>query len=354
MRKIDIQLYSRLTNRRERRRLRTLRNQRKSTSSNSSDYDEITKIKIPDTLDFLKNQDKTIKLLNNIQNTILGNKKFSIDHRSMKKISKESLLLLVAEIERCSTLSSVKLKPNYRLFPKNIQIQQLLKEIGYWKYFNMRPKKSKNILNNRLYLKIASDKTVSGVKIGELIEFFETILYFNPETRDKFSDALIEASANSVEHAYSSKNKKCIDKWWLTASLNKISNEVSFVFYDQGDGILNTLEKSNKSIKFKRLIDQWINIDKYSKKHILKKLITTNLSQYKDNRRGNGLISFKSFIDEVEDGELSISTDNFTYLAKEDKVVEYTNKLNGTLIVWKIKATSDKNKKIYVKENKNE
>ncbi len=218
----------------------------------------------------------------------------------------------------------------------------------------MSSKKRWKNSDDNLYLKITSDEKVSGVKIGTLIEFFEKILYFSPDIRDKFSDALMEAAANTVEHAYSSESSYHIDKWWLTASLNKISNEVSFVFYDQGLGILNTLEKANKNIKFKRLVDDGINIFGYSKGDILRKLITTNLSQYKDNRRGNGLISFKSFIDEVEDGSLSISTDNFTYLAKEDKIIEFDNKLNGTLIVWKIKATNDKNKKIYVKEYEDE
>lgn len=352
MRSVDIELHIRLTKRRERKRLRTLRNLRNHKNALSTNHAEAEVIKIPSTLDFNNDQEKVIKLLDKIHNTILGNKKFVIDHRDMKKISKESLLLLTAEIERCSVLSGKRLKPNYKLFPKNLYVQQLLNEIGYWKYFNMHSKKNRNFIDNNLYLKITSDEFVSGRKIGELIEFFETILYFDSDIKDKFSDALMEAAANTVEHAYSSNNGMCINKWWLTASLNKEINEVSFVFYDQGDGILNTIERTNKGIKFRRLIDDWINISGYSKGDILKKLVTTNLSQYKDNRRGNGLISFKSFIDEVEDGELSITTDNFTYFAKEDIIKEFRNKFNGTLIAWKIKAYNNSNKKIYVREGK--
>lgn len=350
MRRINNKLHNRLTKKRERRRLRKIRGLRRGGLNSTIRHSEIEVINIPSNLDFNNGQDKSIKLLETIKNTILGNRKFVINHKDMKCISKEDLVLLTAEIERCCTLSGKRLKPNYKLFPKDLHIQQLLKEIGYWNYFNMTPKKSKVVNDNNLYLKITSDEKVSGIKIGKLIEFFESILHFEPDIRDKFSDALMEASANTVEHAYSSKNKEHINKWWLTASLNLKSNEVSFVFYDQGDGILNTLEKSNKGIKFRRLIDDWINISGYSKGDILKKLVTTNLSQYKDDRRGNGLISFKSFIDEVEDGELSISTDNFTYLAKEDKIIEFKNKLEGTLIVWKIRGTDDNTKKIFVKE----
>lgn len=352
MRKINNCLHNRLTKRKERKRLRTIRKQR--TKRVKSKKDVILEIIVPSKLNFLKDQNKTINLLNKIQNIILEKKKFKINHKKMQEISKESLLLLVAEIDRCSTLNSIKLKPIYKLFPKNKNIKYLLNEIGYWDYFNMNSRKSKPILENNLYMQITSGAMVSGKKIGEMIEFFEKIIYFSPETREKLSDALIEASANTVDHAYTSRTKNHIKKWWLTASLNKQSNEISFVFYDQGDGILNTIKNSNTNIKLRSFVDNLINISGYSKGDILKKLITTNLSQYKSGRRGNGLISFKHFIDEVETGELYISTDNFTYLAKEDKIIQYSNALQGTLIAWRIQATNDKNKKIYIKETNNE
>jgi len=348
MKKIDNKLHNRLTKKRERRRLRTLRGLRKHKLKIIDNINEVT---IDSELDFLQDQEATLKLLKDIQHLILYNKKFSINHKDMKNITKESLLLLTAEIERCASISNKKLKPNYKLFPKDHNINLLLDKIGYWKHFNMPIKKSTDLQCDDLYLQITSDTKVKGQKIGELIEFFETLVHFEPFIRDKFSDALMEAASNTVEHAYSDNIQNSIGKWWLTASLNKNTNEISFVFYDQGDGILNTLEKSNKSIKFKKLVDEWINIFGYSKAEILKKLVTTNLSQYKDDRRGNGLVSFKSFIDEVDNGELSISTDDFTYFVSSDKIVKYKEKLNGTLLSWRINISNDNNKNIYIKEN---
>ena len=99
----------------------------------------------------------------------------------------------------------------------------------------------------------------------------------------------------------------------------------------------NTLESIQKYIKLKRLVAGWI-ADGLSKGGILKKLTTTNLSSYKNKRRGNGLISFKAFIDEVQDGELTIHTDDVSYSAVSDEIINYNSFIRGTMIAWKIKV----------------
>jgi len=163
---------------------------------------------------------------------------------------------------------------------------------------------------------------------------------------------MIEAAANTVEHAYTKPGIiETINKWWLTASLNKNTNEISFIFYDQGLGILNTLESTRKHIKLQRVFMGWIN-EGLSKGGILRKLMTTNLSSYKDERRGNGLISFKTFIDEVEGGELTIYTDNVSYSAISNEIRDYDDNLNGTLIRWKIKVNNGSDKCMYIKGSK--
>lgn len=271
----------------------------------------------------------------------------------MEKITKEALLLLTAEIERCTTIMGIKLRAKSKYLPKNNYVKSLLKKIGYWDYFNLNAGagnlREKN--GNELYLKIVGDTQVSGEKIGCLIEFFEKLICFDAPTKDKFSDAMIEAAANTVEHAYlADQEGKHIKKWWLTASINTFTNEVSFIFYDQGLGILNTLEATQKDIKFKRLVAGWIS-EGMSKGGILKKLVTTNLSSHKDARRGNGLISFKTFIDEVQGGELVIHTGDVSYSAVSDEIKNYKISIRGTLIIWKIKANKADNKCIYIKGN---
>jgi len=350
MKKINIKEFSRLSQKKEKRRLKRLRRGGKGKSRNRSKNDRIN-IVIPAYLDLDENRDKFITLLERIQDVLSKGKSFIIDHRNMKVITKEALLLLTSEIERCTTIMGIKLRANPKYFPKNGYVKSLLMKIGYWGYFNISLGKTKTKRENgsELYLKIVGDTQVSGEKIGSLILFFEKLICFDVPTKDKFSDAMMEAAANTVEHAYSKEQDiESINKWWLTASLNTSTNEISFLFYDQGLGVLNTLEKTQKHIKFKRLVAGWIS-EGMSKGGILKNLVTTNLSSYKDERRGNGLISFKTFIDEVQGGELTIYTDNVSYSAISDKIINYDASIRGTLIAWKIKANQIDNKCIYIK-----
>jgi anti-sigma regulatory factor (Ser/Thr protein kinase) len=360
MKKIDIESFKRLSQKRERRRLKRLK-QRKTVSfkkrfkkRNLSNRKKIIEIIIPEILDLKENRGPLISLINKIRDVILSRSHFSIDHSNMKIISEEALLLLTSEIERSTTVTGMKLRAIRKLFPRNDNILRLLNKIGYWDYFNLGidEDKTDNTTGEKIYLKIVGDTEVSGEKIGNLIQFFEKLISFEAMTKDKFSDAMLEAAANTVEHAYTEFGPiKTIKKWWLTASLNKNTNEISFIFYDQGLGILNTLEATQKQIRLKRLFMGWIS-EGLSKGGILRKLMTTNLSSYKDARRGNGLISFKSFIDEVESGELTIYTDNVSYSAMSDEIINYDNDIIGTLISWKIKVNNGSNKCMYIKGDK--
>lgn len=360
MKKNDIELFKRLSLKRERRRLKRLKRRKKvnfkkrSKKKGVSHRKKPINIIIPEILDLEGNRGSLIDLINKIRQVILNRRHFNIDHRNMKIISEEALLLLTSEIERCTTVTGIKLKAIPKLFPRNDYVLRLLSKIGYWDYFslNIGENKTANKSDEKIYLKIVGDTKVSGEKIGNLIQFFETLICFDAQAKDKFSDAMLEAAANTVEHAYTKSGPiKTINKWWLTASLNKNTNEISFIFYDQGLGVLNTLESRKRYIKLQRLFMGWMK-EGLTKGGILRKLMTTNLSSYKDERRGNGLISFKTFIDEVESGELTIYTDNVSYSAITDEIVDYDENIIGTLITWKIKVNNGNNKCMYIKREK--
>ena len=351
MKKINHKVSLLYTKKREKHRLKRLKRPKLKKRNVQSTWKKRIKVVLPEILDLQENRSQFIDILGQVRKVLLNNENFLIDHRNLKCIEKEALLVLTAEIERCSRISGIKLRGMCKYTPKDSSIRTLLKMIGYWDYFNIDLNDCSGSYHSdkELYLKIVGDTVISGEKIGNLITFFEGLICFDEETRDKFSDAMLEAAANTVEHAYKEKQViETINKWWLTASLNTSTDEISFIFYDQGLGILNTLETSQRHIKLKRLVLSWIH-EGVSKGGILKNLVTTNLSSYKDERRGNGLISFKSFIDQVEDGELTIYTDNVSYSAISDQICNYNSSIDGTLIVWKIKANHHTNKCMYVK-----
>lgn len=364
---------------RENARLKKLRRGRKKKKRIKRKYWDRKIVQLPVELDFYKSPDLVLDLLQEIQNAIMDDgKSFIIDHSRLELITTETLVLLTAEIERSLRIRERKVNERMYIFdgksrplkklniikkfmPKNHQIMHLLDDIGYWNYFTQRRKINHKNIAKDVYLRITSDNTVNGKKLAELIEFFEQEVTFSPKAREKFSDAIQEAAGNTVEHAYNNKKQKNnLKKWWLTASLNKENKEISVVFYDQGAGILNTLTEGNDEIdyqitnnRFKKFIKKYLALYGLSDKEILRKLVTTNLSKHKgDSRRGNGLISFKTFIDEVKKGELSVSTSNITYKAKKDVIFENSRSIEGTLIVWTICVKDINSEVISLKEQK--
>lgn len=369
MRKIDIEIVIRLCKKRTRKKLK----RKKKKKSYRFLGKKISKIiTIPAHLDLEENLEKTLTFIENLGKEIRENDSIVIDHTHMKTISQEALLLLTSEIER--SIEYLKhqnqhpgLKGNKKFMPKDEDIKELLNKIGYWKYFNIKSKKNKNSHKEKYYLAIRSDTRANPVHVGELIEFFEKIISFEDDFRDKFNDALFEAVANVVEHAYIEPQEVFIieGKWWLTASLDFSKKIVSFTIFDQGIGIFKSLNSPNRkkpisdSIKnFIKMIknrdfDKILKQTEYPKITLLKKLINESekLSRHDTIGRGNGFKSFKRFIDEVESGEMLILTDNIWYkvISDDNKILD--NPINGTLISWTIRVDDDTNKKIHLKEN---
>jgi len=323
-------------------------------------------ITIPPYLDLEKHLEKTLDFIKNLGEEVRENESIVIDHSYMIQISQEALLLLTSEIERSIKKKDSSLKGNKKFMPKNKDIKELLNKIGYWKYFNIKSQKNKSSHKGKYYLDIKSDTKANPMYVGELIEFFEQIISFEDNIRDKFNDALFEAVANVVEHAYI-ENQKIFyieGKWWLTASLDFSNNIVSFTIFDQGIGIFKSLGSPNRKKPLSDGLKNIVNMIKskdfgkipklkeYPKITLLKKLINESekLSRHETIGRGNGFKSFKRFINEVESGEMLILTDNISYkvISGETKILEQP--LNGTLISWTIKVDNNSNKKIHLKK----
>lgn len=311
-------------------------------------------IPIPSILSFKDNWSSTVKALFDIRIAIKYRftniiKNINIDHSRMEAISPASVLVLASTIERSQKQAGIRFKGVDNYLPKNDVVKYLLNEIGYWKYFDV-PKLKTSVTQDRFsFFKILDDSQVDNRKIGKMIEFFERKVGFNGDARDYLSIALGEASANSVEHGYV-EAKKDLDRWWLTANIDKETNTISFVFYDQGMGIFESV-KNHKNTKL-RIMYQGIrdNFKDRPKARILKKMLNYNYSKHDVDNRGYGLQTFRRFIDEAEDdGVLFIASENASYEYPRDILNEYKYSLTGTLIVWKLKVGYDINASIYLK-----
>lgn len=342
-----------------RRQKRVKLNKRKKNISkrailNRSPIQPLKYIPIPEKLSFGSNWENVVKTLNDIKHAIKYRQQkkgiINIDHSEMSAVTPSTVLVLASTIERSQKLAHVRFKGNDKYLPKNDVVKYLLNQIDYWKYFDV-PKLETNITQNRFsFFKILDSYEADNTKIGKMIEFFGKQVGFNGDTEGLLFTALSEAAANTVEHGYpSSEFNKVTDRWWLTALIDKETNEISFVFYDQGVGIFQSLE-NHKDDKVKQLFHKAKTLFKDKPKaNVLKHMVEKNFSRHRVQNRGYGIQTFRKFIDEAEDGLLFIASENASYEYPSNTLKEYENYLDGTLIVWKIKVGYDINSNIFLK-----
>jgi len=236
--------------------------------------------------------------------------KCSIDHSKIVRIDPEALLVLAAEIKRSvSNHHKIFIRYNKAYAPKDEQVIRMLNSIGYWKHFNIQHNDEHD--KKRKYLKIIHDITADNMHVVELREFFANKLNFLTEdTAEMFDDAISEAIANSVEHAYIKKQKNLtIDKaWWLSGSYNIESKELFFGCYDQGIGVKDALGHHDN-----RLVKKWVDglkLMTQKDSEVIEALVTKELPKYKDTDRGHGFKHFIKFIQDYSLGSLNIYSKN--------------------------------------------
>lgn len=271
------------------------------------------------------------------------NYRTSIDHSQIKRIDPDALLVLAAEIKRSVSNHDQRfLRYNKQYAPKDEQVLRMLNSIGYWEHFKIDVKSLGD--KKRRFLKILHDCEANNLHVVELREFFRSKLNFlHSDTTEMFDNAISEAIANSVEHAYIEDQKLItIDRaWWLAGSYNMDTEELFFGCYDQGIGVKEALGHHDN-----RLVMQWVdkfNLKMKSDSTVIKTLVEEELPKYKDTDRGHGFKHFIKFIEDYSHGSLNIYSKKGEYrvVKQESSIItqkyDYNDILNGTLIVWKIK-----------------
>lgn len=282
-------------------------------------------IEVPINIQFSNDIDKIINLLNKIKH-YQKNYQIIIDHSKMEIIDNTSILLITAGVN--SIFDNRKLRKSKKYAPKK-DIDEKLGAIGYW---NALCFNSKSMKDNLDYLRIRSDsgETIDNELHENIVNYFAKKDKIIELYKDTLFDAIYEAMANAKEHAYRDKDKKI----WLLGSYQ--NNIIEFVFYDIGQGIFESLAENNGN--FARMLRKFAGI--FGKDKTLQKLCTTNLSKYKDKRRGVGMITFKKFVDLVEREKgysaiLEVVTSNLMFSSKNG-VSKIKKDIQGTLIRWVI------------------
>jgi len=290
-------------------------------------------------------RDNIIQLINELHEVILNSdSNFILDHRLMKTIDPDALIMLASEIKRCTVIKDIKLRYNAKYSPKNKEVKKMLNSIGYWEHFKIKP--NDNVDDDKEYVKITDGNEASYDGYIEIRNFFDKTLKFiddDYKIEEAYDEAITEAIANSVEHGYIKPQKiKTLDNcWWLSGFYDKQTRELFFTCYDQGIGLRKTLSYNSNST-----VRNWFktkNLERKNDSEIIKSLINDELPKYGKTDRGYGFKRFKSLINIYATGSVNIYSGkgHYHYSKKNhssinEDTVEFKNKIHGTLIVWRL------------------
>lgn len=265
-------------------------------------------------------------------------KRVILDHSSVKSISPDAALVLLAEIQRCrayidgrSVLTGT--------YPREPSVSELLSEIGFFEALGIKEPNLPRGYLSRSYLRVEkSNKTLPEVA-GKLLDKFSEGFEFGLQNNRALQVALVECMDNVFEHAYSLKSKDpyLFRQWWMVGYYDREDGSISFAFYDQGAGIANTV----KLRKSRNLGERAQKIISWSDAKWLERAITRPMSRHESRRRGHGLNKLKAFIDNLGfDGRLRVvaNSGSVEFAAGGDKYAEsFAEPLNGSLIVWTLR-----------------
>lgn len=291
-------------------------------------------INLPKRMNFGDDINETVDTINKIhQQLVYGDySEIYIDQRNIECISPDAALVLLAEINRCLQYSgSRRIKGNY---PVEEKVAILLKEIGFYKFLNIAPPETGNNKPDRIYIKICSGNKSDGQIADNFISKFEKVIKFDPISRKRLYESLIECMDNVHAHAYleNRHSDDLLGEWWMAGFCDPGTGQVAFVFWDQGVGIPTTL-KEKLSLRIRGYIE-------WSEAKMIQKAVNEGITRRDSTRHGNGLPSLKCFIDESSpDGFLRVISKHGDYMyCKNHKARsnDLSSPINGSLIVWTI------------------
>lgn len=317
----------------------------RATRENAQEYSQSDRLILdaPLRFSFISNHDEACKFINQLREVVLvEGKSVTLNLTMCEEISPEACLVLYAELERIFYYRN-KGSVDAQL-PKAAIPFSIMKAFGFFSLFKyMKGRDLSLVAKPSIMIAPVTSATIGKPEevISGINKLFEHSLPV-PIILDKaLYRVLTEAMNNTVEHAYPQDEEvpwSC-GHWWRAGFSNRENNSTYVVFYDQGVGIPNTLNKN-----WSEAIRAVLSVLPGGLGHGETIEIATRLKRTGSDKegRGNGLRDLKRLIDVSDDGSLTIQSLKGEYIYPHNKAYltkDYEINLQGTLIVWTIKST---------------
>ena len=307
----------------------------------TSDKERRITIVLPAILDFEENYERTVSHFAVLREAVINNNRIrGLDFNNIECISPSAALVLASEVDRWNQRVGLRLKANVSQWKDDIK--RLLCQMGYFELLHLEKPTEAWPVKNTTFLPFKrgqANAQNSGQLAKQLRVEIEAIVGQKVKRHFLF-EGLSEAITNVGQHAYRDETDDARKQWWLSASYDETEQKLCVTFYDQGDGIPNTLPRAGLYEMFKEAFNTWTA----SQKIEAATQIGRSVSGLKE--RGKGLQNLVEFAKSYSVGKLTIYSLQGMYIqsyTNDGKKVEQTterkdfdNSIGGTLIEWSV------------------
>ncbi len=311
------------------------------------DHGRLT-IEAPDTLSFAKNYEEVgqfLKVFRDQSTTATWRRgRFLVDFTTIKTLRPAAALCLVAEFHRWRLLRRRRLQP-VRLEHWDPVVRQQLYELGFFEILESNaPPAPQTLVGQIRVIRFKSGISNDGSLPKALRIELERVLEDKLKYPQALYDALIEAMANAVEHAYPDGGSSDIlsravgRRWWLTGSVDLASQRLRVLFYDQGITIPKSLPRTQVGEKIRGwLREQGLGEIVNDDGKMIAAAMTYRRSVTREAHRGRGLDDIRRLAERGDSNYLRIISGHGYYefdSKNGDRSSNRTTALPGTLIEW--------------------
>lgn len=337
---------------------------KRSCNRKTKNIPQSHKILAPSYLDLYseRNHQKFVGFIKNLKE-IRTNKNITICFRNTTRITAAAGLLLVSEVDSLlkkypetkisCTLPTINRKGPYK--QQDFIVESVLEKIGFLNLLNIRKKKYPAYAHVQCWEPLKGID-VSSMKAGQLMLSIQKQFSLSNQARSTLYRGVLEAMANSVEHAYNAGHSLTSTKWWMFVGV--FEKKLTIIVCDLGVGIPKTLPKNHsKSVLEKIFSLLGENYSTNSDGALIRASTYIKRTRTEEDHRGKGGNDLRSLIEYYPQAILSIYSNKGTFTAygqdvpkirkirgKRPLIVErektYSQGIEGTIIEWTIPINS--------------
>ena len=264
-----------------------------------------------------------------------------VDFGAVKHIGPAASLYLASEIFRCRYAQRGQIQVTGR-HPDDSEIAGRLKEMGFNSLLGIDDSHIPSTLSAVEYIKYFTSCDVSGEMAYRLRKALEAgSSAIEERLQSAIYAGLTEAMTNVAQHAYLPLDGRQFlqmrGRWWMAGSIDRRTNELMIMFYDQGIGIPLTLPRTQPAERLRRVL-QIIGANP-DDGQMIKAATLIGRSRTKASHRGRGLQDIIEIVNVSSSGRLRILSNRGEYTYSSDgteEVKTHSKDIGGTLIQWQI------------------